>query len=579
MSSTPTIEPPTEQTSAVDQSAVDDKKEETLQEKQPRDDNLAVQPQYIATARPESLGPLPVVVEENHPTTKKRPRDIKALDGAKICVRFLNGDCDKGDQCRFLHDYALYLASRPDDLTGTCPNVQQFQYCPYGVACRWGASHVNLATGQNLGDPTKTTTTTLNRLPRDVQYQLRKKQYPFRQARYNEAKKKETSNDDVPSETPAPTTLAPKPRQEPRKLIDFSNKVYVAPLTTVGNLPFRRILKTFGADITCGEMALATGLLQGSPSEWALLQRHPSEDMFGVQIAAGYPDQFARVCEVIESHMQVDFVDLNLGCPLDLVCNKGAGSSLMLRDNRLKQSLPKILATLSCPITIKMRTGWADDKPLAHTLVPKIQSWGLEGVAAIMVHGRSRLQRYSRDANWDYIAQVAEEAASREPSIPIIGNGDILSYTDYEEKVLAREGISSCAMLARGALMKPWLPTEIKERRHWDISSSERFDILKDFVRFGLEHWGSDQQGVNNTRRFLLEWLSFLHRYVPVGLLEVVPQRIGLRPPLFMYGRDDLETLMLSPHSHDWIQITERLLGPVPDGFRFEPKHKARAYK
>jgi tRNA-dihydrouridine synthase 3 len=76
------------------------------------------------------------------------------------------------------------------------------------------------------------------------------------------------------------------------------------------------------------------------------------------------------------------------------------------------------------------------------------------------VHGRSRLQRYSKQANWDYISEVAKSQSPDSPQIPLIGNGDIMSYTDYEEKV-AREGVSATAMLARGALIKPWLPTEV----------------------------------------------------------------------------------------------------------------------
>jgi tRNA-dihydrouridine synthase 3 len=143
------------------------------------------------------------------------------------------------------------------------------------------------------------------------------------------------------------------------------------------------------------------------------------------------------------------------------------------------------------------------------------------------------LQRYQKSADWDYIEKVAASQSDEYAKLPVIGNGDIYNFTDYEEQT-AREGISPTAMLARGALIKPWLPTEIKERRHWDISASERLDLLKDFVRFGLEHWGSDQKGVNNTRRFLLEWLSFLYRYVPIGLLEVYPTQMNHRPPTHM---------------------------------------------
>lgn len=198
-----------------------------------------------------------------------------------------------------------------------------------------------------------------------------------------------------------------------------------------------------------------------------------------------------------------------------------------------------------------------------------------------MVHGRSRLQRYSREANWEYLNTVASSQDPSKDLLPVIGNGDIMSYVDYENKVEKCEHLVNCAMLARGALIKPWLPTEIKERRHMDISATERLDILKDFVRFGLEHWGSDQYGVDNCRRFLLEWLSFLCRYVPVGILDHTAgaQQMNQRPPKFMCGRSDLETLFLSTHSSDWIKISEMLLGPVPEGFRFEPKHKANAYR
>src|SRR3569832_640159 len=125
-------------------------------------------------------------------------------------------------------------------------------------------------------------------------------------------------------------------------------------------------------------MALCSQLLDGKPSEWALLKRHASEDVFGVQLAAGYPDMFTRTCELLENTGNaVDFVDMNLGCPLDLLCNKQMGAQLMMREKRLQDSVRGMTAVLNVPVTIKMRTGWDLEHPFAHKLVQKVvQSWG-----------------------------------------------------------------------------------------------------------------------------------------------------------------------------------------------------------
>ena len=112
--------------------------------------------------------------------------------------------------------------------------------------------------------------------------------------------------------------------------LDFHNKLYIAPLTTLGNLPFRRLCVEFGADVTCSEMVLSKNILDSRSSEWALLRRHPSERCFGVQIAAGRETEAAAVCSLLRQEIVPNFVDLNAGCPMESLRKAGMGSGLMI---------------------------------------------------------------------------------------------------------------------------------------------------------------------------------------------------------------------------------------------------------
>ncbi|KAI8610217.1 hypothetical protein BC830DRAFT_1146852 [Chytriomyces sp. MP71] len=361
---------------------------------------------------------------------------------------------------------------------------------------------------------------------------------------------------------------------------------YMAPLTTVGNLPFRRIAKDFGVDITCAEMAMSNNIQNMAPHEWALLRRHPCEDKFGIQVAVATGSSAANMGHVLNTRLfedpenhhptlkPFDFIDINCGCPIDLVFKAGAGSALMSKRNRLKEAIAGLRRTLPVPVSVKLRTGISDASNLAHKLIPLVASWG---ASAVTLHGRSRAQRYTRNADWPYIEQCAQIA--RASGIPLYGNGDVLGFEDYYARMPGGgTELVDGVMVGRGALIKPWIFKEIKEQAVYDIRGNERLEIFQTFANYGLDHWGSDNKGVNITRTYLLEWMSFTHRYIPVGLLEVLPQKFNERPPPFV-GRDHLETLLASPRVSDWIHVTEMILGKAPNDFTFTPKHKSNSYE
>ncbi|XP_032776786.2 tRNA-dihydrouridine(47) synthase [NAD(P)(+)]-like isoform X1 [Daphnia magna] len=536
---------------------------------------------------------------------KNRPPPMRFDISERICPSLVDvavdeepSACPYNPNCRYRHDVIEYMKERkPDVLPGGCPNYQNNGRCSRGISCLFGEEHVT-PEGRNKKNPNPISPGSeyYNFLSKDLQKSLRKKTYNFKKAENivkknnkNQCKDEVSKNvkgtvDEAETELVHEEPAAKKTKVEigpitdediislkpdEKKKIDWKGKLYLAPLTTVGNLPFRRLCKKLGADITCGEMAMAESLVGGGHQEWALVRKHKSEDLFGVQICGANPYILGKCTQLLEENTEVDFIDLNLGCPIDMVYQKGAGSGLMRRRGPLESSIKTMSQLLKIPFTVKMRMGVYTDHPFAHQLVEKCRDWG---VSMVTVHGRSREQRYTRLADWDYIRSCVKAA----DPMPIFGNGDLMSYEDYE-RVVEQSGVAG-VMIARGALIKPWIFTEIKERRHWDISSSERFQYMKDFCNYGLEHWGSDSQGVERTRRFLLEWQSFAHRYVPVGLLERPPQKMNLRPPPFR-GRDDLETLLGSPNAGDWVRICEMFLGPAPDGFQFLPKHKANSWK
>lgn len=232
-----------------------------------------------------------------------------------------------------------------------------------------------------------------------------------------------------------------------KKLVDFSTKkVYVAPLTTVGNLPFRRILKHYGADVTCGEMAMINNLEAGQSSEWALLRRHEEEDCFGIQLAGSRPDEMKRVCSILEKETTSNFIDLNCGCPIDVLCDRGCGAALMNRPGKIVECMNAMTGALSRSVTIKLRIGWDEKAPNIQKIIPMLQASSKGKVAAFFVHGRSRLQRYSRLAHWNIVTDTAVAqhdewmkqfySSSADtpiyPLVPIVGNGDIMSWEDWK---------------------------------------------------------------------------------------------------------------------------------------------------
>ena len=322
----------------------------------------------------------------------------------------------------------------------------------------------------------------------------------------------------------------------------FAGKLWLAPLTRGGHLAFRRLCVEFGAEITVGEMVVVRRLLQNKSSEFALLRSHPAEPFFGVQLADRQPETLAEGAKIAEGR-GARFVDLNCGCPIEQITRKGLGASLLKKPGRLGRLVEAMRKAVSVPVTVKLRTGWSE----GHENVSHVARVCEEsGASAITVHARSRDQRYSKAADWDLVGRIAAERG-----IPVVGNGDILTHFEARDR-MARSNVSS-VMLARGALIKPWLFREIREGRTWLPSGDERLGVLWRFVELLREHFGADERGRARILRFLPWHLVFFCRYRP--LPEVPFEAQSRDHPLIQTRLDTapchspLESLLSDPRS------------------------------
>ncbi len=333
----------------------------------------------------------------------------------------------------------------------------------------------------------------------------------------------------------------------------FRGVTALAPMATGGNLPYRRLCREFGAGMTCCEMIVAHKLVKGSRRELPLLRRHPDERPFGIQLAGSRPEVLAEAARLAVERHGCDFLDLNFGCPIDVMVRRGLGAAVLKRPGRLEALVAAVRrAVPDVPLVVKLRTGWSERKV---NVLDTARAAVAGGADALVVHGRTREQRYRRAADWELIAAVAAAVP-----VPVLGNGDILTVWDARRR-LAETGVAGLS-IARGALIKPWIFRELCEDRPWYPTTAERWGILRRYLELAREHFGDDAVGMERVRRFFLWHMEFWHRYRP----WTERQWRDALPGVLIQQRDEPVTgdpeaaLLASPDPADHERVWRRLL-------------------
>ncbi len=229
--------------------------------------------------------------------------------------------------------------------------------------------------------------------------------------------------------------------------------LYLAPMSGFTDIAFRALCKEYGADVLVSEFVQSEPLIRDRERTWRDVDFTPEQRPMGVQIFGANPDSMARAAALLEERLSPDFIDINFGCPARKVVEQNAGSGL-LRDLPLAEKIARavVSAVPATSVTAKMRLGW-DSSSFVH--IEAAMRLEDAGIRVLAVHGRTKAQGYSGEADWEKIGEVV-----RAVEIPVVGNGDIRDAETAVRRV--RETGVSGLMVGRGALGRPWIFSQIK---------------------------------------------------------------------------------------------------------------------
>lgn len=278
--------------------------------------------------------------------------------------------------------------------------------------------------------------------------------------------------------------------------------LYLAPMAGVSDKIFRQFCKERGADVLVTEFVSAEGVFRRNERTREYLDFDECGRPIGVQLFGGNAEHMAEAAKHVVDWVRPDFIDLNFGCPVNKVVAKNGGSAL-LRDCPALAAVAGavVRAVAPLPVTAKIRIGWDADSINAPRVAKILEETGIQAVA---VHGRTRAQGYSGEADWKVIGEVVEVV-----SIPVIGNGDLTSGADVIRR-RAETNIAG-AMIGRAAMSAPWIFDQVKHyfatgEQLASPSIEEKWQLIQRHCQLAVEEWGCEDQAIRSMRARLMAY-------------------------------------------------------------------------